>query len=57
MERRKLGADGPVVSAVGLGCMEISDSYGPADFARHEDGQPLTSSRLMAAIDRSCHSV
>src|ERR671915_1824336 len=28
MEKRKLGADGPRVAAVGLGCMGMSISYG-----------------------------
>src|SRR5580692_2554303 len=31
MRRRRLGADGPEVSAVGLGCMGMSGMYGPAD--------------------------
>jgi aryl-alcohol dehydrogenase-like predicted oxidoreductase len=31
MEARRLGANGPAISAIGLGCMGMSGLYGPAD--------------------------
>jgi len=33
MQQRTLGTSGPVVSAIGLGCMAMSGTYGPADEA------------------------
>ena len=34
MQTHTLGAGGPVISAMGLGCMGMSDFYGPAEDAR-----------------------
>ena len=31
MEQRQLGTGGPLVAAIGLGCMSMSQSYGPRD--------------------------
>jgi aryl-alcohol dehydrogenase-like predicted oxidoreductase len=35
--RRRLGANGPTVSAIGLGCMGFSHAYGPADRRQASD--------------------
>lgn len=44
MKTRSLGAAGPVVSALGLGCMGMSDFYGPTDRAE-------SLATLSAAVD------
>jgi aryl-alcohol dehydrogenase-like predicted oxidoreductase len=48
LQRRKLGSQGLEVSAIGLGCMGMSQSYGPAD----EDESIAT---LHRAIELGCN--
>jgi aryl-alcohol dehydrogenase-like predicted oxidoreductase len=45
MEQRTLGKSGPNVSLIGLGCMGMSDAYGPAD--RGESIATLHAARSM----------
>ena len=47
MEQRKLGATGPMTSAIGLGCMGMSGMYGPAD---REEGVATIHAALDAGI-------
>src|SRR5476651_2286201 len=47
LQRRKLGSQGLEVSAIGLGCMPMSQSYGPAD-----EGESIAA--LHRAIELGC---
>src|SRR5690349_7100748 len=44
MDKRKLGSSGPTASAIGLGCMGMSDFYGPA-------GRSESIATIHAALD------
>ncbi|MFF0159896.1 aldo/keto reductase [Streptomyces sp. NPDC005263] len=44
MQQRRIGTNGPVVSAIGLGCMGMSEFYGPTDEAE-------SLATLQAALD------
>src|ERR1700694_3015612 len=48
MNQRRLGADGPLVSALGLGCMGMSAFYGPA-----KDDQSVAT--IHRAIELGCN--
>ena len=50
MEVRRLGRDGPQVSALGLGLMGMSGMYGPADAAREVDGIATIHAALDAGV-------
>src|SRR5436853_6618055 len=48
MITRQLGSGGPLVSALGLGCMGMSDYYGPAD-------RTESIATIHAALDAGIH--
>ena len=66
MDKIKLGATGPAVAGLGLGCMGISDFYGTADRAESlatiraalDAGLTLldTGDSTAPAITRSCYA-
>ena len=51
MEQRHLGRTGPVVSALGLGCMGMSDLYGPADRAESLATIAMAAERGITLVD------
>ena len=48
MKTRQLGADGPTVSALGLGCMGMSAFYGPTD-------EEESTATIQRALDLGCN--
>ena len=48
MQKRRLGAEGPMVSALGLGCMGMSGMYGASD---RKQGIATIHAALDAGID------
>lgn len=51
MDTRKLGAQGLEVSAIGLGCMGMSDFYGPADRAESLATLAMAAERGITLLD------
>jgi aryl-alcohol dehydrogenase-like predicted oxidoreductase len=47
MQKRRLGKDGPLVTALGLGCMGMSFGYGPAD-------ETESAATLRRAVELGC---
>ena len=55
LQRRQLGRQGLEVSALGLGCMGMSQSYGPADEAIHGLLDVMSAGLPYTAISRTMH--
>jgi hypothetical protein len=53
LDKRTLGQQGLQVSAIGLGCMGMSQSYGPADEAE-SISTARSSSVALSSIRRRC---
>lgn len=51
MQQVQLGATGPVVSRLGLGCMGMSDVYGPADRGESLATLAMAAERGITLID------
>lgn len=53
MDERRLGASGPAASALGLGCSEMSGTYGASDDGESISDDPRRARRV--AIERLNH--
>ena len=65
MQTRRLGADGPLISAIGIGAMSFSDFYGATDETQShailetalDEGVPISIPRMsMAPTNRKPRS-
>ena len=52
-KRRRLGAGGPEVSAIGLGCMGMSEFYGPGLMDDDESILPIPGTKRAGYLDEN----